>query len=256
MRRLVFTALIVIGASTAAFAQADRPLSALAIKVACAPPPTLDPPPADALRIIGSQDPIPRGLYGNRDLLVIGGGTSKGVQLGQQFFIRRPIVGYGSKTARGTLTLGWLRVVAVNDTTAIALVNQACAGILRGDYLETFVEPVVSAEMERDETPGQPDFTTLGHIVIGNEDRGIVGAGDFVLIDWGQAQGLTPGSRFAIYRDPGASGSMYRPAGNAALPLASVGEGVVISTSNKMALTRITRARDPISKGDYIAVRR
>jgi hypothetical protein len=35
-----------------------------------------------------------------------------------------------------------------------------------------------------------------------------------------------------------------------------LGEGVVISTSNKMALTKVTRARDPIYAGDYIAVRR
>ena len=43
-----------------------------------------------------------------------------------------------------------------------------------------------------------------------------------MLIDWGQEQGLTPGARFAIYRDVGVAG----------VPLASVGEGVVISTSS------------------------
>jgi hypothetical protein len=194
-------------------------------------------------------------LFGNRDLLVIGGGTASGLQLGQQFFIRRSIKSFGSRTPRGTRTVGWLSIVAVNATNAIAIVNQACGGIVTGDYLETFVEPVVSAEMERDDTPGQPDFTTLGHVVVGNEDRGVVGPGDYVLIDWGQAQGLSAGSRFAIYRDAG-SQSKYPDAHAANLPLVSVGEGVVISTSNKMALTKVTRARDPIYAGDYIAVRR
>jgi hypothetical protein len=105
---------------------------------------------------------------------------------------------------------------------------------------------VLPANIERDEAPGQPDFTTLRHIVVGNEDRTSVGAGDFVLIDWGTEQGLTAGARFAIYRDVGVSG----------LPLASVGEGVVISTGSAMALTRITRSRDAVFSGDYVALRR
>ena len=104
----------------------------------------------------------------------------------------------------------------------------------------------MSADFERDEAPGQPDFSNLGHIVSGNEDRMVVGPGDFALIDWGEAQGLAPGARFAIYRDIGVNG----------LPLTSVGEGVVVSTSHGMALTRVTRARDAVFIGDYIALRK
>ena len=244
--RLVLAAIFLTCAAGAASAQGGSALSPLAVAVACAPPPSFDAAPAHALRLIGAQDPAPRGLFGNRDLLVIGGGTAAGVQLGQQFFVRRTITFGGNRTSRGAKTLGWLRVVAVNDSTAIALVDHVCGGIVVSDYLEPFVEPVVSAAIERDDTPGQPDFTTLGHILVGNEDRGSVGAGDFVLIDWGEAQGLTPGARFAIYRDVGIAG----------LPLTGIGEGVVISTSHAMALTRVTRARDAVISGDYIALRR
>jgi hypothetical protein len=104
----------------------------------------------------------------------------------------------------------------------------------------------VPAGAERDETPGQPDFSNLGHVISGAEDRGSAGAGDFVLIDWGQEHGLAAGARFAIYRDVGVNG----------LPLASVGEGIVISTGTTMALTRITRSRDAVFSGDYIALRK
>jgi hypothetical protein len=100
--------------------------------------------------------------------------------------------------------------------------------------------------MTRDETPGQPDFAVLGHIVAGNENRNAVGAGDLALIDWGQNQGLTPGARFSIYRDVGVDH----------VPLASIGEGVVISIGSTMALTRVTRARDVVYSGDYIALRK
>jgi hypothetical protein len=168
------------------------------------------------------------------------------VQLGQQFFVRRTVHFGASRQGRGTKTLGWVRVVAVNESTAIASVDHVCGGIVLGDYLEPFVAPVLPADVDRDETPGQPDFTTLGHIVVGDEDRTTVGAGDFVLIDWGSQQGLTAGARFAIYRDVGVDG----------LPLASVGEGVVISVGSAMALTRLTRTRDAVFSGDYIALRK
>lgn len=246
MKTLALAALFVTWASGAAFAQSDAPLSPLALAVACAPPPTWDGAPSGALRVIGSQDTAARGLFGDRDLLVIGGGTAAGVQLGQQFFIRRDNIYGASRVARGSRTLGWLRVVAVNETTAIALVRHACGGIVTTDYLEPFVEPVVSADFEKDEAPGQPDFRNLGHVIAGDEERSSVGSGDFVLIDWGQAQGLTAGTRFAIYRDVGIDG----------LPLASVGEGIVVSTSHAMALSRITRARDAVYGGDYIALRK
>jgi hypothetical protein len=247
MRRscFVLAAMFVACAAQAAYAQTGDTFTPLAIAAACSPPPSHEDSPS-GLRIIGSQDVIPRRLYGNRDLLVIGGGTDDGVRLGQQFFVRRTIHFGASQHGRGAKTLGWVRVVAVNGSTAIANVDHVCGGMVRGDYLEPFVAPVLPADADRDDMPGQPDFTTLGHIVVGNEDRVTLGAGDFVLIDWGQDHGLTAGTRFAIYRDVGVEG----------LPLAGVGEGVVISTGSKMALTRITRSRDAVFAGDYIAIRK
>ena len=246
MKTLVLAALFVTCAAGPGYAQSDAPMSPLAMAVACAPPPTFDGAPAGALRILGAQDPVPRALFSNRDLLVIGGGTAAGVELGQQFFVRRANSMGGGREPRGSRTLGWVRVVAVNETTAIALVAHACGGIVIGDHLEPFVEPVVSADFEKDETPGQPDFSNLGHILLGNEERNTVGNRDFVLIDWGQAQGLTAGARFAIYRDVGLNG----------LPLTAIGEGIVVSTSHAMALIRITRARDAVYAGDYVALRK
>ena len=248
MRRshLVLAAMLFVTCAATAGAQTGDTLSPLQIGVACAPPTSGDNAPAPALRIIGSQDAVPRSLFGNSDLLVIGGGTSAGVELGQQFFVRRTIHFGSSQRGRGARTLGWVRVVAVNESTAIATVDHVCGGMVTSDYLEPFVAPVLPADADRDVTSGEPDFTTLGHIVAGNEDRTTVGAGDFVLIDWGRDQGLTAGARFAIYRDVGVSG----------LPLTSIGEGVVISTSHAQALTRITRSRDAVYSGDYVALRK
>jgi hypothetical protein len=249
MRRscLVFAAIgIASTVGLAAVQPGDLPLSPLAHAIACSPPPSLDGAPPQALRIVGSQDTTPRNLFGDRDLLVIGGGTAAGVQLGQQFFIRRTMTFGGNQISRGAKTLGWLRVVAVNESTAIARVDEVCGGIMLDDYLVPFVPPEIPPAAESTNTAGQPDFTTLGRIVVGNEDRSTVGAGEFTLIDWGKTQGVVPGARFAIYRNVGANG----------LPLVSIGEGVVISMGANLALTRITQSRDAVYGGDLVAFRR
>ncbi len=249
---------IVLSLATVTSAQSAPPgeLSPLQAAVACAPPASSNGEPAHALHVIGTQDTTARGLFGSSDLLIIDGGRSAGVQLDQEFFVRRETrFGMASrpKSSRerrqDVRTVAWIRVVAVNDSNAVALVRRACGGIVASDYLEPFAPPVVPAGADRDEAPGEPDFSSLGRIVVGAEDRRTAGAGDFMLIDRGSAQGVVPGARYAIYRDV----SNFIAAG---LPLAPVGEAVVISTGTDTALTRITRSRDAVMSGDYVALRK
>ena len=251
MRRIRVTlaaACVLLRPAIVARAQDLAPLTPIEIAVACSPPPSLDAPPSTALRVIAAQDTQPRQLAGDRDLLIINGGTQAGVHLGQQFYLRRPSR-YGTSSTLlplGVRTIGWIRIVALNETTAIAAVEHACGAIMDRDYLAPFTPPVVPAGADRDEPSGEPDFTALAHVLFGNEDRQTAGAGEFVLIDRGAAQGITPGTRLAVYRD-------VRVAG---MPLASVGEAVVISVGPVISLTRITRARDAVMSGDYVAVRK
>ena|SRR5436190_15598679 len=252
MRRTVSCSLVLFLASFSSsriIAQAGAPsLSSIETAVACAPPLTTEDAPSHSPRIIGAQDTAARVLYGPRDLLVVGAGTSSGLQLGQQFFVRRANR-FGSPVDRrrqGARTLGWIRLVSVNDSTAIAAVDHGCDVISQGDYIEPFTAPVVPADVERDRPAGEPDFTAIGRVVAGLEDRQSAGPGGYVLIDRGTDQGVTAGARFAIYRD-------IRSAG---MPLASVGEAVVLSTGKTLALTKITSAHDAVLSGDYVAPRR
>lgn len=245
---VVLAAAFVVAVSGVSSAQTDRTFTPLELAVGCAPPPTLSGPPSGAPRVIGSQDTVAKRLFGAHDQLVVDAGAKTGVALGRQFFVRRPSrFGMGvDGRARGATTVGWVRVVAVNESTAIATVDQSCGGIIAGDYLEPFAAPTVPANADRDEASGELDFADLGRVVIGNEDRLSVGIGDFTLIDRGSGQGLTPGVRFSVYRDVGVKG----------MPLASVGEGIVIATGDSVSVTRITRARDAVLSGDYVAIRK
>jgi hypothetical protein len=96
---LVLSAIIVFGHGASLSAQTPPgTLSAAEVAVACAPSLTVAPerPIAYGLRVVGGQDTVPRTLFGNLDVVVISGGTRDGVQLNQQYAIRRPYV-FGRK---------------------------------------------------------------------------------------------------------------------------------------------------------------
>jgi hypothetical protein len=216
--------------------------------IACAPPPALGQPGPDALRVIGSQDPNPRSLFGRPERLVLNGGSAKGVQLGQQFFIRRLVrfgAGYRDNLPHLVHTAGWGRVVAVNDTTAIIGVDHACSDILQGDYVEAFEAPPLDTEAAAAPVAGQPDFSSLGRVLFGDDQHASVGAGQYILIDRGTEQGVAPGSQFAIYRDLHVSG----------VPLAAVGEATAVTIGARLALVRVTSTRDAVLSGDLAVPR-
>src|SRR5262245_25058863 len=103
-------------------AQATR-MTPLEVQAACGPPTSLD-VPSSPLHVIGSQDPVSRFVFGTGELLVLDGGSAKGVQLGQQYVIHRPMIaGVDRKHVSAVLTLGWLSVVGLNEQTAIAKVD-------------------------------------------------------------------------------------------------------------------------------------
>jgi hypothetical protein len=250
MRVIVLTLAAVAAAHSSAVAQtAERVLTPLEVAVACAPPPSYD-VPTDPLRIIGVQDTVRRVIYNTADLLIIGGGTDKGVQLGQQYFVRRPLIaGTDRVHPSALLTLGWLRVVAVNDKTAIAKLDRFCNAIFAGDYLEPYAAPELPANAESIDPAaetGELNFETLNRILGGVENQSSGAGGSLMLIDRGEDQETTAGMRFAVYRDVRSPG----------LPLASVGEGIVLSVGKTMSLARITRSRDAVIPGDYIVPRK
>ena len=230
--------------STATVAAAQN---ALQLAAGCAPRAATLPPPADALRLIGAQNSVPRQLFGSGDLVIIGGGRARGVALGQQFFVRRPALGgIGRRGPRAVTTSGWIRVVAVDDTTAIALVDFACDGMLAGDHLEAYVAPAVPADANRTDTLGELDFSAPGQLLFGDNERITGATGDFMVTDIGETRGAAPGMRFAIYRNLNVPG----------LPLAVVGEAIVVFADAETSVVRLTRTRDAIYSGDLLIPRR
>jgi len=238
-----FAAAFALMTSTSAVADAQN---ALQMAAGCAPRAVTAPLPIDALRLIGAQDPVGRQLFGAGDLVVIGGGRGRGVELGQQFFVRRPTAVRSGRGPRAISTAGWIRVVAVDDTTAIALVDFACDGLLVGDHLEAYVAPALPLDAHRTDTQGELDFSAPGHLLFGDNERTAGGAGDFMVTDIGETRGAAPGMRLAIYRNMNVPG----------LPLAVVGEAIVVFADPETSVVRLTRTRDAIYSGDLLIPRR
>ena len=184
-----------------------------------------------------------RMLFGPRELVIIDGGTQAGVQNGQEYYIRRSYA-FGpppSKTGPRTITtVGWLKIVSLNETTAIGQIDTTCDGVMAGDYLEPYTAPIaVAAE------PGIPfstlDFSTLARVMFGKAERRLGSTGDFMMLSRGNTA-LQVGRRVAVYRDLRTTG----------VPLTAIGEGVIVSISDGTPMMRIIAMRDAIQSGDYV----
>lgn len=247
--RVVLLGPVVLSALVASPAMAADRLSPIQIAAACAPLPA-NALPDDALRIIGVQDTVARTVYGRGDLVVIGAGLGRGLQLDQQHYVRRePLTAArheGVSGTRGANTAGWVRIVAVNETTAIALVEFACDGLMIGDLLQPYADPVVPPDADRTDTTGEPDFAAAGRVLFGDNERATVAVGDFLVSDLGEPDRTAPGGRLAIYRDLGVEG----------VPLAAIGEAIVVSVLSDFSIIRVTRSRGDVIAGDLLVPRR
>jgi hypothetical protein len=235
-------------ASTAAAQSADK-LTPTQIALACAPPPVVATRPDMAPFVNGSQDPVARRVFGTPELLTLTGGTDRGLQLGQQYIVRRIFTtaeNHLDRLPHQEQTVGWVRIVAVNATTAVASVDHACGDILLGDFIEPFELPTLSeAEVTAVDTTREPDFSAMARILYGAEQRRSGGVGEFMLIDQGVDKSVAVGQHFAIYRNLKSEGT----------PLSAIGEATVVATGPKLALVRINRARDAVFSGDFAVPR-
>jgi hypothetical protein len=255
-RIILATAFITVLAAAVHAQPSGSGLSPAQIADACAPPPIVAAPGPHPIHVLGPQDTVPRTVLAEHDLLVLDAGTAGGMQLGQEYFLRRSVTAasYPALPERRAIqTTGWVRIVAANDTTSIGSIEHACGAVFKGDYLEPFEAPKAVSDAE---PMGEPDFSALSRMMFGDDERTIASPGDVMLIDHGSDQGVTAGERVAIYRDVQTTLKDYWAVTTAPLPLASIGEGIVLSTSATTAVVRVIKARDAVRAGDFAVPRK
>ena len=243
------TVALVGGVSAAALAQSPETLTRSQMAVGCAPLPDEALPPISAPRITGSQDVVHRGTFGTPELLVVNAGTSQGMQVNQQYYVRRLFRTAETKNDRlphMVQTAGWVRIVAANEAMSIAIPDHTCGDIREGDYLEPFIAPPLpEGDIYAASTKGEQDFKNYSRVLYAALERLSAGTGDFIVIDHGTDREINVGSHFAIWRDLKMTG----------LPLTAIGEATAVSVSPNRAVLLVTRSRDAVFKNDIIVPR-
>jgi len=203
-------------------------------------------------RRAGSTLEAPTGkvLLSVGDIIYVDGGAQAGMLPGTLYTSVEPreIVTHpttGDQVGRFYQYRGQIRILSVQETTAIAEVSASCGPLGVGSWLEPFqVQPVPL----RRRTPlrGVNDPVALAQlegapmIIYSQDDVVSLGTNNVVYLDRGEAE-LTPGDLFTIYRR-GASG----------VPPMVLGELAVLAVNERSSVARIIEARYTILIGDAL----
>jgi hypothetical protein len=201
-----------------------------------------------------------KGIYGRTgakvdmftgDIVYLNGGARLGLTAGSLFTIlgrERPVVHPVTAQVFGSFYkyVGRLRVLSVQDDTAIAEIVHSCDPVEVGDYLRPFEpEPVPLGRptaMRPVNMPVAADKLKDAPSIIYSRDEIIsLGQDHVVFIDRGSDQNVTPGDVFTIYR-PNDRG----------LPPLLLGELAVLSVQKRSATAKITESRYTIFLGDRL----
>ena len=216
------------------------------VSLACAPTMAYE-RPAVPLRISGSQESVLRTSHAPGDLVTINAGRRDGIAVGQEFYTRRPLASSELPVGRANpatiRTTGWIRVWAVDEDMSLATITHACETVDVNDYLEPFVPPAIPATSKQ---MGDPERGNYANVLSGQDRRTQFGRGDYLLIDRGSNQGVTPGARFVMYHDKKLPGNF----------LFQIGEAVAVDVKAETATLQVISAIDAISAGDYAGMRK
>jgi hypothetical protein len=203
--------------------------------------------PAPSLHVVAPHGADAREFSSRDAVVVLNGGTPQGIAPGQRFYARRllgPRAGetLANKAVGAVHTSGWVTVIAADANSALARVDYACDAVMAGDYLEPYADIALPADVAA--AGERTDFTNMGRVLQGTDRTEMFGAGDFVAIDRGSAQGLTAGTRVAFYRD--------RQNGT---PLVELGSGIVLEVTATTAKVILDGARFAVRSDDYWGIR-
>lgn len=185
------------------------------------------------------------------DIVYLDGGEAAGMVPGSVYSAVKP-----QKLVRHPLSeeefgrfygfLGQVRVLSVQETTAIAEVSASCAPMQIGTLLEPF-EPQPIPLRRRTPLRGVNDPVARAALdgaptIIYTQDNVVsLGQNSIVHIDRGEGGDLTPGDLFTIYR-----------LGPEGLPPMVLGELAVLAVHERSSVARILEARYTVYVGDLL----
>jgi hypothetical protein len=206
------------------------------------------------------EPPSPPGPLGPRgtvkiglttgDIIYVDGGRARGLSAGTTFMAvapSQPVIHplRGEVVGRYYRYLGRVRILSVQETTAIAEIVHTCDPIEVGTLLEPFEpEPVPlgrSTAMRPVNYPApQEKLESSPSIVYVRDNILALGQDHVVHVDLGE-EDATPGDIYTIYRE-------NRPG----LPPIVIGELAVLSVHKRFSVAKILESRYPVHLGDRL----
>jgi hypothetical protein len=200
--------------------------------------------------IYGEADTVKVGLAPG-DIVYLDGGRAGGLSPGTVFSAVEPRELVEHPVTRETLGryyryLGRLRVLSVQEETAIAEVTEGCYPIEIGDFLRPFEpEPVPLARRTALHPINHPaaDEALAEAPVIVLSDAGIISIGQdhVVLVDLGTGDQVAPGDLYTIYR-----------VNEKGLPALVLGELGILAVHERSSVAKILESRYTIYRGDRL----
>ena len=206
------------------------------------------------------EPPSPPGPFGPRgtvkiglatgDIIYVDGGRARGLSAGTTFTAvapSQPVIHplRGEVVGRYYRYLGRVRILSVQETTAIAEIVHTCDPIEVGTLLQPFEpEPVPlgrSTAMRPVNFPApQEKLESAPSIVYVRDNILALGQDHVVHVDLGE-EDATPGDIYTIYRE-------NRPG----LPPIVIGELAVLSVHKRFSVAKILESRYPVHLGDRL----
>lgn len=186
------------------------------------------------------------------DIVYLDGGRARGMSPGSLFTViepRRQVVHPITRQVVGRFYhyLGRIRVLSVQEETAIGEIVQSCDPILVGQQLRTFVrEPVplgrTTALRPINYPEPEEDLRDNPVILFSQDDIVSLAEDHVVYIDRGEDADVTPGDMFTIYRK-----------NRDGLPPIVIGELAILSVHKSSSVAKILESRYAVFVGDWLS---
>lgn len=208
------------------------------------------------VNIMGSYGRVKTARYNLTvgDIVYLDGGRQAGLEPGRVFTVVAPqqeVIHPKTRELFGRYYhyTGRVRVLSVQDDTAIAEIIQACDPVLVGAFLQPFEpEPVPlgrTTAMRPINYPTPAEQLQDTPIILFSQDELVSLFEDHVVfIDRGAEDDVTPGDIYTVYR-------LNRPG----LPPLPIGEIAVLSVHQKSSAARIIEAKTAVFVGDPIELK-
>lgn len=224
------------------------------------------------VQVKGAESIAEQTDYVTDDYLYINGGSSKGLKVGDEFWLVTPeqeVLHPITAKSIGRLYQyrGRAVVTSLEPRTGIVRVTQSCTDIPMGAYLKPF-EPV-PIPLARKSPPAfrgdPPSGKAKGHVVFTRDGVVALGTGNVVILDLGSSEGVSPGDFLTVFRYSGSVEFGVRPIGSywvnipppegVVVPRTYLGEAAVLMVGERWAIARVTDSFRLIQVGDEVELK-